>query len=123
MRLAGRDSDRLSLESCAAECSFVWTNWTGKEWVGRYTNATLAGIQLASRGAKHKSATDRCACGNATTLSTATARERARPIAECTASALNNCTGDKNEACGSLDRMIAYSFECAPTRTLTATVN
>lgn len=114
MRLAGRDSDRMSLESCAAACSFVWTNYTaGNKWIGRYTNETVAAVQLAFPGAKHKSATDRCACGDAAALATLDAHVRARPLAECL-DLRTNCTGNKNEPCGSLDRMMTYYFECAP---------
>ena len=45
MRLAGRDSDRLSLESCGAMCSWNWTHWTGTEWAGEPTNETVASIR------------------------------------------------------------------------------
>ena len=113
MRLAGHDSDRVSLESCAATCSFVWTNYTGHEWAGNYTNDTLGGVQLASPAAKHKSATDRCACGAAACLETAEARDRVRPLDECLR-VRTNCTGNKNEPCGGLDRMLAFRFKCSP---------
>lgn len=112
MALAGRDSDRLSLKGCASECSFAW-NWTGSRWAGYFTNATIAGVEVASLPSKHKSATDRCACGSVAALTTAEAKRRARPMAECTGKL--NCTGDKLESCGAVDRLLTYGFECKAT--------
>jgi hypothetical protein len=108
MWLGGRDADRLSLESCAAECSWAW-NWTGVLWEARRTNATVGGVQLARPAAKHKSATDRCSCGTVASITTDEARTRQRKLTECT----SNCTGDRTEACGSKERMLAFSFACS----------
>ena len=73
--------------------------------MGEPTNETIAGVQLASAAAKHRAATDRCACGIPNRHTGGTER----PPAECFVS---NCTGNKQEPCGAIDRILVYRFEC-----------
>ena len=118
-RLGGRDSDRLSLESCGTACGWSWhwdgswvaanMSWAGPGWTRTRTNATVAAVEQASTATKHKAATDRCLCGTVADLVAPAAKGRAVPMQVCLAT---NCTGDKAEPCGALGRMLVYGFAC-----------
>eukprot|EP01047_Picozoa_sp_COSAG01_P004808 COSAG01_NODE_160_length_23692_cov_9.703599_14_plen_196_part_00 len=104
--VGGRDSDRASLEGCASECGWSWTwsarwnaanfSWVGAGWQRRRSQWSVAGLRLASAADKkhHRAATDRCLCGVAANLSTASAKARELPAEACRATA---CTGDRHE--------------------------
>jgi hypothetical protein len=63
---------------------------------GVETPGAVAGLRLATTADKkhHRAATDRCLCGVAANLSTASAQARELPVEACRATA---CTGDRHE--------------------------
>ena len=77
--------DKVTLPACASACHAL--------------SYAVAGVD----GGNH------CFCGNASDLSSAGAKARARPAGECQTSA---CHADPSEKCGGAGRLLAYSFVC-----------
>ena len=77
--------DKVTLPACASACHGL--------------SYAVAGID----GGNH------CWCGNASDLSSAGAKARARPAGECQVS---SCHADPSEKCGGTGRLLAYSFVC-----------
>lgn len=87
-RPARRDHDKLTLENCALQCDVM--------------NLTVAGIDAGNH----------CNCGSVEDTDNATAHGLNRPLSECRSS---NCTGNRQERCGGLDRVLTYGLNCTTT--------
>ena len=91
--------DHVTIENCASACAEI--------------GLTVAGID----GGNH------CWCGGLADLDSATAKQQARPTAECTPKDCPmksrdgcSCSGDPAERCGAAQRLMAYEFTCRSTR-------
>ena len=84
-RLQPHLHDKVTLPACASACHGL--------------SYAVAGID----GGNH------CWCGNASDLSSAGAKARARPAGECQVS---SCHADPSEKCGGAGRLLAYGFVC-----------
>ena len=85
----GKGKD-LSLERCAAAC-----NHDGRD------HYPLLGVLDGNA----------CFCGNAAQLALPAAAARARPLAECAATA---CSGASAEKCGGVDRLAIFNYSVVP---------
>ena len=78
--------DKVTLEVCALAC------FDG--------NHSLAGIDAGNH----------CWCGSESDLSSAGARAKNKPLAECE---VTPCHADKDQKCGGTGRLLVYAFKCS----------